>query len=90
MLIALHSAVLMQKDAGGEPRSRYGLFKGFVRRNKSESAAAPKAFSSFRLWRGKAPDVIAESDEQDSEDEAFVSPRYDVFSDTLSHCACLV
>ena len=70
----------MQIGAESQPRKRFGLFEGFRKRNQSESAAGSRGATSFRLWGSKQPvdrqtQAIAESEDGDSGDDVFVSPR---------------
>ncbi|KAL3139966.1 hypothetical protein ABBQ38_004253 [Trebouxia sp. C0009 RCD-2024] len=73
--------VLQQAEAESPPRKRFGLFEGFRRRNKSESAAGSRGSSGPRLWGSKLPGAhqpkaIAESEEEEEPGVAvFESPR---------------
>ena len=71
----------MQAEAESPPRKRFGLFEGFRRRNKSESAAGSRDSTGLRLWGSKLPGAhqpkaIAESEEEEEPGVAvYESPR---------------
>lgn len=86
----LHATVLMQAETESQPRKRFGLFAGFRKRNQSESAVGSGRPSGFRLWSSKLPlaqqsPAIAECEDDNSGDDTFQSPRYDMCCVVLCH-----
>ena len=82
----------MQGETQPQPRKRFGLFEGSRKRNQSESAAGSKGATSFRFWGSKQPvaaqsQAIAESEDGDSGDDVFESPRCGMCC-AVSCCCC--
>ena len=82
----------MQVEAESQPRKRFGLFEGFRKRNQSETAAGSRGATSFRLWGLKQPvagqsQAIAQSEDGDSGDDVFASPRCGMCC-AVSCCCC--